>query len=257
MATLAAPQPMKAIFTSAMSRPTTLRALMRPARVTQAVPCWSSCQMGISHSSRSVSRMRKHLGWAMSSRFTPPRPGLHQLDELDELVGVFGVDHQGKAVDPAEVLVEQRLALHHRQAGLGADVAHAQHAGAVGDDRHRVPLVGVLVGLLGVGLDLEAGLGDARRVPDGEVLEVAHAALERGLDLAAVEGVELDGVFHGLVRLGLELLDRRLMLWIGQRHPPCGPCAGRAAAGDACGGRMAGDFSPMPPSAAAAIPRLT
>ncbi len=140
--------------------------------------------------------------------------GLRQLDELDELVGVFGVDHEGKAVDAAQVAVEQALALHDRQAGLGADVAHAQHARAVGDHRDGVPLVGVLVGLLGVGLDLEAGLGDARRVPDGEVLKVAHAALERGLDLAAVEGVQLDGVFHGLVGLGLELLDCRLVLCV-------------------------------------------
>ena len=157
--------------------------------------------------------------------------GLHQLDELDELVGVFGVDHQRKAVDAAQVPVEQRLALHDRQAGLGADVAHAQHAGAVGDDRDRVPLVGVLVGLLGVGLDLEAGLGDARRVPDGEVLKVAHAALERGLDLAAIERVELDGVVHGLVGLGLELLGRRLLLFGGQRQPPCRSCAKRGVSG--------------------------
>ena len=142
-------------------------------------------------------------------------PGLHELDELDELVRVLGVDHERKAVDAAEVLVEQALALHHRQAGLGADVAHAEHARAVGDDGHRVPLVGVLVDLLGVVLDVEAGLGDARRVPDGEVLEVAHAALERGLDLAAVERVELHGVFHGLVRLGLELLDRGRAVFVG------------------------------------------
>ena len=210
MATLAAPQPMKAIFTSSILRLTTLRALIRPARVTQAVPCWSSCQMGISHSSRSVSRMRKHLGWAMSSRLTPPSPGCTSLTNSMNLSGSLVSTISGKAVDAAEVAVEQGLALHDRQAGLGADVAHAQHARAVGDDRHRVPLVGVLVGLLGVVLDLEAGLGDARRVPDGEVLKVAHAALEGGLDLAAVEGVELDGVFHGLVRLGFELLDRRL-----------------------------------------------
>ena len=86
----------------------------------------------------------------------PAQPGLHELDELDELVRVLGVDHEREAVDAAEVLVEEALALHHRQAGLGADVAHAQHARAVADHGHRVPLVGVLVDLLGVVLDLEA-----------------------------------------------------------------------------------------------------
>ena len=45
---------------------------------------------------------------------------LHELDELDELVGVFGVDHQREAVHAAEVLVEERLAFHDRHAGLGA-----------------------------------------------------------------------------------------------------------------------------------------
>src|SRR5665647_846685 len=136
---------------------------------------------------------------------------LHELDELDELVGVLGVDHERKTVDAAEVLVEQRLALHDRQAGLGTDVAHAQHAGAVADHGHRVALVGVLVDLLGVVLDVETGLADARRVPDAEVLKVAHAALERGLDLALVERMELHGVIHGLVPLRLELLDGRLV----------------------------------------------
>ena len=135
------------------------------------------------------------------------QPRLHELDELDELVRVLGVDHEREAVDAAEVLVEEALALHHRHAGLGADVAHAEHARAVADDGHGVRLVGVLVDLLGVLLDVEAGRADAGRVPDAEVLEVADAALERGLDLAAVERVELHGVFHRLVRLGLELLD--------------------------------------------------
>ncbi len=104
MATLAAPEPMKAIFMSAMSRPTTLRALMRPARVTQAVPCWSSCQTGISHSARSVSRMRKHLGWAMSSRFTPPSPGCTSLTNSMNLSGSFVSTISGKPSTPPRYL---------------------------------------------------------------------------------------------------------------------------------------------------------
>src|SRR5665647_2539057 len=90
---------------------------------------------------------------------------LHELDELDELVGVLGVDHEREAVHAAEVLVEEALALHHRQAGLGADVAHAQHARAVADHGHGVALVGVLVDLLGVVLDIEARRAHTRRVP--------------------------------------------------------------------------------------------
>jgi len=56
-ATLEAPVPMNVIFTSLIFLPTTLRALIKPAKVTVAVPCWSSCHTGISAFSRSVSKM--------------------------------------------------------------------------------------------------------------------------------------------------------------------------------------------------------
>ena len=75
MATLAAPEPMKTISTSSIGLPTIFSALSRPASVTEAVPCWSSCHIGISAFSRRVSRMRKHLGCEMSSRLTPPKAG--------------------------------------------------------------------------------------------------------------------------------------------------------------------------------------
>jgi len=52
-----APAPMKVILTSPIFLPTTLSALISPASVTHAVPCWSSCHTGISHSARRVSRM--------------------------------------------------------------------------------------------------------------------------------------------------------------------------------------------------------
>ena len=93
-------------------------------------------------------------------------------------------------------------------------------------------LVGVLVDLLGIVLDVEAGRADAGRVPDAEVLEVAHAALERGLDLAPVERVELHGVFHGLVGLGLELLDGGFGALAGLvGHVPSSGVGGFRAAG--------------------------
>ncbi len=47
-----APAPTTVILTSAMFFLTILSALISPATVTQAVPCWSSCQTGISHFSR-------------------------------------------------------------------------------------------------------------------------------------------------------------------------------------------------------------
>ncbi len=51
----------------------------------------------------------------------------------------------------------------------GADVAEPEHRGAVGDHRHEVALVGVLVGQLGILGDLEAGFGHAGRVGQRQV----------------------------------------------------------------------------------------
>ena len=139
------------------------------------------------------------------------QPGLQQLDDFDDLFRVFAVYHQRKAVHAAQVFVEQRLAFHHRHAGFGADVAHAQHARAVGHNRDGVPLVGVLVHLLRVVANVQARLGNAGRVPDGKIVKITHAALERRLDLAFVERVKPERIGHRLSGLGFELLDGGLM----------------------------------------------
>ncbi len=185
-----APLPMKAMLTSSIFLPTTFRALISAARVTVAVPCWSSCQTGISAFSRSVSRMRKHLGCEMILQVDAAKPRLQHQHGVDDRVRVFGVQHDRHAVHPAQVFVQQRLAFHHRQAGFRADIAQPQHARAVADHRHRVPLVGVLVDQLRVGFDSLAGGCHPGCVPDGKVVEIAHGALQRGLHLPPVEWMQ-------------------------------------------------------------------
>ncbi len=137
----------------------------------------------------------------------PAEAGLDQHDRLDDLVRVLGVEHDRPGVDAAQVLVEQRLALHHRQPGLGPDVAQAEDARAVRDHGDGVPLVGVLVDQVHVLGDRPARGGDARRVPDGEVIEIADGALERDLDLAAVERMQHHRIRGGLLGLGQERLN--------------------------------------------------
>ena len=73
MDTAAAPAPEVTTFTSSFFLPTTFRALVRPARVITAVPCWSSWKMGMSHFSFSLRSISKQRGAAISSRFTPPK----------------------------------------------------------------------------------------------------------------------------------------------------------------------------------------
>ena len=69
----AAPAPEVTILTSSLRLPTTFRALVRPANVMMAVPCWSSWKMGMSHFSFNFRSISKHRGAAMSSRLTPPK----------------------------------------------------------------------------------------------------------------------------------------------------------------------------------------
>lgn len=68
----AAPTPETTMRTSERDLPTTSRAFCRAARVTMAVPCWSSWNTGMSSSSRRRASISKQRGAAMSSRFTPP-----------------------------------------------------------------------------------------------------------------------------------------------------------------------------------------
>ncbi len=87
---------------------------------------------------------------------------LEQLAEPDDVVGILRTHLEIEHVEIGELLEEIPLALHHRLAGDGADVAEAEHRRAVRDDRDEVALRGVRVGEVLVPLDLEARLGDAR-----------------------------------------------------------------------------------------------
>ena len=83
-------------------------------------------------------------------------------DGLDDLVGVLRVQADRERVDAGELLEEHRLALHHRHRRRRADVAEAEHRGAVGDDGHRVALDRVLEGLVRILGDRLADARDAR-----------------------------------------------------------------------------------------------
>ena len=69
---------------------------------------------------------------------------LERGDDLDELVGVLLGELDVEHVDARELLEQAALALHHRLAGERADVAEAEHRGAVGDDADQVGARGVL-----------------------------------------------------------------------------------------------------------------
>jgi hypothetical protein len=101
--------------------------------------------------------------------------GLQCGDHLDEAVGILGVDLEVEHVDAGELLEQDRLALHHRLGGQRADIAQAQHGGAVGDHGHQVAARGVVAGQVGVGGDGLAGGGDAGGIGQAEVALGGHA----------------------------------------------------------------------------------
>ena len=95
--------------------------------------------------------------------------GCNRLDCRDELLGVLLVDFDVEHVDAGVYLEEQSLALHHRLAAERADVAQTEHRRAVGDDCHEIAFVRIVVRRVGVLLDFETGLGDARRIGERQV----------------------------------------------------------------------------------------
>jgi hypothetical protein len=127
-------------------------------------------------------------------------------DRVDELVEVPGVQCDRDGVEAAELLEQQRLALHHRQRGLGTDVAEAEHRGAVGDDRDGVGLPRVLVDQVRLFSDGGADAGDPRRVGQRQVLARLQRYGRDDLDLAAAvqqeDGIDITIDSHGAAPRG-------------------------------------------------------
>jgi hypothetical protein len=111
--------------------------------------------------------------------------GLERGDHLDQLVGIELVQLDVEHVDAGELLEQAALAFHHRLAGERADVAQAQHRGAIRDHADEVAPRGVFGREFGLGFDREAGVGDTRRVGEREVSPVRQRLGRRDADLAA------------------------------------------------------------------------
>ena len=179
MATPAAPAPAMTTYRSSIRLSTIFSAFSSAASVTTAVPCWSSWKTGMSRLlPQPLLDLEARRGGDVLEVDAAEDRG-DALDGLDDLLGgLLDVEADREGVDAGELLEQQRLALHHRQGGLGADVAQAQHGGAVGDDGHGVALDRQLVDpgrLLGDG---QADPGHAGRVGHRQVVAVADRPSE-------------------------------------------------------------------------------
>ena len=99
---------------------------------------------------------------------------LQRRDHFDELVRVELIDFDVEHIDARELLEQHRLALHHRLGRERADVAEAEHRGAVGDHGHQVTARGVAERVDRIGDDLFASRGHTRRIRQCEIALVGE-----------------------------------------------------------------------------------
>jgi hypothetical protein len=104
IATQAAQTPFTTTLTSSFFLPVIFNPLIIQARVTIAVPCWSSCITGISSSAFNLSSISKHLGAEISSRFIQPKVGAIFFIVLIISSVFFVFKTIGKALIPANFL---------------------------------------------------------------------------------------------------------------------------------------------------------
>ena len=114
-----------------------------------------------------------------------------QSDGVDDLIHVLAADAEWNGVHAAEGLKQDALALHHRHAGLGTDVAQPQDGAAVRHDGHGVPAAGQFIALCRVLLNLQAGLGHAGRIGQGQRLPGVDGHAGSDLQLAVPGAVRL------------------------------------------------------------------
>jgi|GEM_PF-1844864 len=110
--------------------------------------------------------------------------GLERGDDLDQLVRVLLVELDVEHVDAGELLEQHALAFHHRLGRQRADVAQAQHRGAVGHHRHQVAARGVAERVDRVADDLLACRGHPGRIGQRQVALVDQRLGRRDGDLS-------------------------------------------------------------------------
>ena len=112
--------------------------------------------------------------------------GFERGDDFHQFVGVGFVHFDVEHVDVGEFFKQHALAFHHGFARQCADVAQAEHGGAVGNHGHEVAFGGVFVGVEWVGMDFHAGRGHAGRVGQRQVVLRAQGLGGGDLDFAWV-----------------------------------------------------------------------
>ena len=93
----------------------------------------------------------------------------HQLDRVDELVRIFGVELNVDRVHIGKAFEQDRFPLHHRFRSQRAQVSKPQNRRPVGDDSHQVALVGIIIGGFRVRRDRFAWHRNTGGIGQGEI----------------------------------------------------------------------------------------
>ncbi len=136
--------------------------------------------------------------------------GRDHLDEAHDLFRVAAIDFDIEDVDVGEAFEENGLALHDGLGGFRTPVAQAKDGGAVADDGDEISLGRVVIGQLRDVGDFEHGIGDARRIGQGEVHLRLHGFGRNDLEFAGAPlGVVLEcgrfGNCHGCDSLSVDM----------------------------------------------------
>ena len=109
---------------------------------------------------------------------------LKRGDDVDDAIDLVRIDLDVEHIDAGELLEQHRLAFHHRLARQRADIAEAEHRGAVRHHRHQVCPAGQGGRLGRIGGDLLAGGRDSGRVGERQVMLGAERLGRMNLDLS-------------------------------------------------------------------------
>ncbi len=132
----------------------------------------------------------------MSSRLMPPKVGSSAAITSTSLSGSFSLISISNTSIPANFFEQYAFAFHHRLAGEGADIAEAEHGGAIGDHRHQVAARGHVTGFGRIFDDGHAGCRHAGRISQRQIALAGKAFGGHDLDFArAGPAVIIEGLF--------------------------------------------------------------
>ena len=98
----------------------------------------------------------------------------HELHSIDKFFGVFGVQLNIDRVHICKALKQNRLAFHDRLGAQSPKIAKTQNRCSVRNHRHKVALVGIVIGQFRIIGDGQTGHRNTWRIGQGKITLCCH-----------------------------------------------------------------------------------